>query len=175
MRRIILAVLVMWMAFSLTPIAAQQGKTYYVNVRAAKMRADAKSTAKLVTTLARGTAVVILDVVTGEKISGVDKWYKVNAGGKKGYMLSSLLTDRVPVAASSSTGNSGSNGGNNNSTTPASSPIPPVVRAGTGCGGATTCGQMASCEQAYACLNAGNGRLDRDNDGVPCESICPGG
>ncbi|WP_010200467.1 excalibur calcium-binding domain-containing protein [Psychrobacter sp. PAMC 21119] len=38
-----------------------------------------------------------------------------------------------------------------------------------------TCGQMSSCAQAQKALQCGNGRLDRDNDGVPCESICPGG
>jgi hypothetical protein len=37
-----------------------------------------------------------------------------------------------------------------------------------------TCTQL-TCEQAYACLRVGKGGLDRDNDGVPCESICPGG
>lgn len=38
-----------------------------------------------------------------------------------------------------------------------------------------TCGEMASCAEAQRALACGNGRLDRDNDGVPCESICPGG
>ena len=38
-----------------------------------------------------------------------------------------------------------------------------------------TCGQMANCEQAKQALKCGNKRLDRDKDGVPCESICPGG
>lgn len=38
-----------------------------------------------------------------------------------------------------------------------------------------SCRQFATCEQAYACLEAGNRDLDRDNDGVPCESLCPGG
>lgn len=37
------------------------------------------------------------------------------------------------------------------------------------------CGQMANCEQAKQALKCGNKRLDRDKDGVPCESICPGG
>jgi len=38
------------------------------------------------------------------------------------------------------------------------------------------CKNMSSCEEAYYKLNTcGHGRLDRDNDGVPCESICPGG
>ena len=37
------------------------------------------------------------------------------------------------------------------------------------------CGEMVSCEQAKQALKCGNTKLDRDNDGVPCESICPGG
>ena len=39
----------------------------------------------------------------------------------------------------------------------------------------STCGQMANCEQAKQALKCGNTKLDRDNDGVPCESICLGG
>lgn len=35
-----------------------------------------------------------------------------------------------------------------------------------------TCGQMTSCAQAQQALQCGNTRLDRDKDGVPCESIC---
>lgn len=35
-----------------------------------------------------------------------------------------------------------------------------------------TCGQMTSCAQAQKALQCGNTRLDRDKDGVPCESIC---
>ena len=38
-----------------------------------------------------------------------------------------------------------------------------------------TCGQMVNCEQAKQALKCGNTKLDRDKDGVPCESICPGG
>jgi len=37
-----------------------------------------------------------------------------------------------------------------------------------------TCGQMSSCAEArYHLEQCGNGRLDRNNDGIPCESICP--
>lgn len=39
----------------------------------------------------------------------------------------------------------------------------------------STCGQMANCEQAKQALKCGHKQLDRDKDGVPCESICPGG
>ena len=39
----------------------------------------------------------------------------------------------------------------------------------------STCGQMTNSEQAKQALKCGNTRLDRDKDGVPCETICPGG
>lgn len=36
-----------------------------------------------------------------------------------------------------------------------------------------TCGQMTSCAEArYHLTECGNTRLDRDGDGVPCESLC---
>jgi hypothetical protein len=41
------------------------------------------------------------------------------------------------------------------------------------CGTKRTCSQMSSCAEAYFFLNkCGLTRLDRDKDGVPCESIC---
>lgn len=44
------------------------------------------------------------------------------------------------------------------------------------CNCSKTCPNMSSCEEAYYQLNTcGCGRRDGDNDGVPCENICPGG
>lgn len=41
------------------------------------------------------------------------------------------------------------------------------------CAGKRTCGQMANCQEAYFYLNTcGVGSLDRDKDGIPCETIC---
>jgi len=41
------------------------------------------------------------------------------------------------------------------------------------CGGKTTCGQMSSCAEARFYLEqCGQSQVDRDKDGVPCESIC---
>lgn len=41
------------------------------------------------------------------------------------------------------------------------------------CEGKTKCGEMTSCEEAMFYLKeCGVGRLDRDKDGVPCETIC---
>ena len=47
------------------------------------------------------------------------------------------------------------------------------VNSGFSCGGKTKCGQMSSCAEAMFYLNnCGLTRLDRDRDGIPCESIC---
>lgn len=35
-----------------------------------------------------------------------------------------------------------------------------------------TCGAMANCAQAKKALACGNSKLDKDSDGIPCESIC---
>ncbi len=44
------------------------------------------------------------------------------------------------------------------------------------CGSKTKCGEMISCAEALYYLNTCKvTRLDGDGDGVPCESICPGG
>ncbi|SFP39048.1 Endonuclease YncB, thermonuclease family [Geopseudomonas sagittaria] len=41
------------------------------------------------------------------------------------------------------------------------------------CATRKTCGQMSSCSEARHQLEqCGNSRLDQDNDGVPCESLC---
>ena len=37
---------------------------------------------------------------------------------------------------------------------------------------AQTCKSFYSCEQAVRSYRSGNSKLDRDMDGVPCESLC---
>ena len=56
-------------------------------------------------------------------------------------------------------------------------PVPVVEKpkpvANNSCSGLPrTCGKMSSCKQAYQALECGNRRLDKDKDGIPCESIC---
>ena len=63
---------------------------------------------------------------------------------------------------------------------PAQPTIPPAPTnppaPGFTCDCSKTCGAMASCEEAYFQLNqCGCSARDGDGDGVPCESICPGG
>jgi endonuclease YncB( thermonuclease family) len=53
---------------------------------------------------------------------------------------------------------------------------PAAPAQGFTCSCSRTCTQMSSCEEAYFQLNqCGCGSRDGDGDGVPCESLCPGG
>ncbi len=38
-----------------------------------------------------------------------------------------------------------------------------------------TCKDVKNCAEAKKLLKEGHKKLDRDNDGIPCESICGGG
>jgi len=60
--------------------------------------------------------------------------------------------------------------------TPEPEPEPENGAGSYSCDCSKTCSQMSSCEEAYYQLNTcGCSRRDGDKDGVPCESICPGG
>jgi hypothetical protein len=48
-----------------------------------------------------------------------------------------------------------------------------AVPSNSQCGTKTKCGEMTSCDEAKFYLNScGLTRLDRDHDGIPCESLC---
>ena len=43
---------------------------------------------------------------------------------------------------------------------------------GSGTAWAQSCSSFQTCAQAVASLKAGNTKLDKDQDGIPCESLC---
>ena len=57
------------------------------------------------------------------------------------------------------------------------SPTPtPIISSTYSCDCSKTCTQITSCEEAYYQLNiCGCNMRDGDDDGVPCENICPEG
>jgi len=112
-------------------------------------------------------------------------WYRVEYQDIDGWVLGSLTTAQRPVADSnqptaapaqptqSDSGGGGLPGGFSPDVVPTE---PPAAPAGFACNCGKLCSQMASCDEAYFQLNTcGCGARDSDNDGVPCESICPGG
>ena len=55
----------------------------------------------------------------------------------------------------------------------AESPVSALKSSNAACGSKNLCKEMDSCDEAKHYLNdCGLSRLDRDNDGTPCESIC---
>lgn len=64
----------------------------------------------------------------------------------------------------------GRKGGSRNS---GSTYTPSSSGASSGCGSKRTCGQMSSCSEARSYMSqCGATYLDRNNDGIPCESLC---
>jgi len=47
-----------------------------------------------------------------------------------------------------------------------------VVLFGSGGALAQNCSSFQNCAQAVASYKAGNSKLDRDKDGIPCEKLC---
>lgn len=174
MKRLSILTALLFLVALVTSVSAQTGDTYYVKSRTARVRAEANTTSTVVVTLRSKTPIVILEVVDGTKVSGSTIWYRIDVNGKTGYIHSSLVTSTAPTTPSTSS-SSGQQSPN-----PQSTPAPLVEQpvappsSGVSCNGATTCSQMASCDQARACLAAGRTSLDRDHDGIPCESICGG-
>lgn len=167
MQKIFLTLLAIVLLVVLAPATAQE--TYTVSSRTARVRAEANTSSDIITTLRRGASISVLEVVEGATVSGSKVWYRIDVNGQSGYVHSSLVQSG---AAANTTGgsSSGSNGGGSSGSEPVSTPVP-SGGAVLSCG---TCTQMVSCDQAYQCLAAGNGRLDRDKDGIPCENICGG-
>lgn len=138
-------------------------RTYYITGRSVNARSCPQTSCSVVTRLSRGTSIRVEGTENGTSVSGSRVWLRFTYQGETAYVHSSLASTRNPNSTTTTGG-----GTNNNSTTTGGG-------GGVSCNGARTCSQMTSCQQAYACLAAGRTRLDADHDGVPCETICPGG
>lgn len=122
--------------------------------------------------VAAGERLTLIESVAGETYQGNSLWYLGEEDGEEFYIHASLLSLSNPNTARTT----------DNTTNQVQSTIPPNTSsppteppASASCPSmSATCSQL-TCAQAYACLAAGHSRLDADKDGVPCESICPGG
>lgn len=96
--RYLLAFLVIAFALTFFPTAHAKGNTYYVSVRAARVRADATTDSKTLAIVKRDTAVAVIEAVPGDFVGDVNTWYHVRVNGIEGYMLETLLTEQAPMA-----------------------------------------------------------------------------
>lgn len=151
-----------------TPVLAQ---AVYVT-RLANLRECASLECAPVLQIEPGNALLVTGTMEGEAITpGNLLWFRVDYSGQILFVYSELVSvtppsppppTAVPLVVIPPTA--------------VEAFVPPVSvpQGGGSCPSTSaTCGQL-TCEQAYACLAAGNGRLDRDGDGIPCESVCLG-
>lgn len=145
---------------ALTPRLSAQSDTRYIKAGASvNVRSGPGTTYKILGTLKPGTKIT----VTGAN----DKkdWLEIEYKGGTGWVAQFLTTTSAPKVSSGAVDSGGAAAGSGAATsTPApNGPTCPSL--------SYTCSQL-TCEQAYACLAAGNGGLDRDGDGKPCETQC---
>lgn len=144
-------------------VALLEGTVYTLSQ--ANVRECPMTSCEVVTTFGAGVGLPHDALVNGEPVeAGNWVWYRVQYAGRDLYVYSSVVTTRAPQPASAG------GGGVFATSTPLASS-----------GGATCprydakCTELSTCEQAMACLAQGNESLDRDRDGIPCESLCAGG
>ena len=149
----------------------QATSTWYVVAAAqANGRSCPRTTCGIVTGFARGAEVQVLQAVSGEAVGGSSTWQAVKQGSRVVYVHGPLLSRSRPAPTSIPARQTGSGQGQ--------ASVPPTAVPGPQftCNCSKSCSAMASCEEAYFQLNTcGCSRRDSDRDGVPCESICPGG
>jgi hypothetical protein len=138
-----------------------QPQLIYV-LSAANLRACASRDCEQTAQLLPGEVVMATGTIQGEVINGGSAlWYRVDYGGRGLFIYSQLVSLTPPTAVPILV-------------PPPTSPpilIAPPVASGSCPDLSATCSRL-TCDQAYACLAAGNTRLDADHDGIPCESVC---
>ncbi len=145
----------------------------YQTTVAAKARSCPKVSCGIVTTLAKNTVIDVIETVEGDKFNGITQWLHIKVNGRDAYVHASLAKPTTAAALPAA----GSGSGSSNTTSPTAVPnttiptqeAPPPQSLICG-----NCSSFSSCDQARACLSAGHSDLDRDHDGIPCESICGG-
>lgn len=154
-------------AGTVTPQAVPMQPRLIYAQRAANLRPCPNQSCAPVAQLVTGEAVMATGTIQGEAItSGNPHWFRVDYGGRELYVYSELINVVPPPTAVPFVP---STGGEAVTSEPPYS-LPPSGSAG--CPNlSATCSQL-TCDQAYACLAAGNRSLDRDGDGIPCESVC---
>ena len=153
------------------PVVAMQAQVVYVR-STANLRSCAAQTCEKIAQLQVGDTVVATGTIQGEEINaGHSSWYRVDYQGQALYVYGQLISVDAPTTVPVYVPPTAA---------PVSLPPVSVPQPAGGSGGGScpdikaSCGAL-TCDQAYACLAAGHSSLDRDHDGVPCESICSGG
>lgn len=140
--------------------------TMYVATATLNCRAEPQKDARAVEKLTRG------DTVEAGATRGT--WVSLDRPGEDCWVAQRFLSDSAPEPEAAPVATYSRPARLYSPSTDSMPALSPRQSSGGGsCGSKRTCGQMNSCDEAYHYLNScGLSRLDRDGDGVPCESIC---
>ncbi|MCZ2098366.1 MAG: excalibur calcium-binding domain-containing protein [Anaerolineae bacterium] len=150
------------------PVVPMQPQTIYVR-STANLRVCASRDCEDVWQLQAGDVITATGTIQGEVIdAGNALWFRVEYAGRELYIYSQLVSLSPPTAVPVYVPPT-------NPPIlifPTSAPLYVPPAASGSCPSLSANCSALTCDQAYACLAAGNGSLDRDHDGVPCESVC---
>lgn len=162
-------------ATPLPTVAAMAAQWVYAQT-VANLRACASSRCEAIAQLQPGEAVAADGMIPGEElVAGSALWYRVDAQGRELYVYSlqvSFTPPTLPPAAAPPTFTPSPTPTTMLTTAPILNVTAVPQQDAAGCPNVKASCSELTCAQAYACLAAGNSRLDGDKDGVPCESIC---
>ncbi|GEM_PF-1078333 len=121
---------------------------------------------RVIARAAARSTVTVTGITAGQEVEANNTiWYRVEYGGQNAYLYSRDVAAMPPSLAGSAPPLS--------TAVPPSVNIPPITGSAVCPSVSARCTEL-TCEQAMACLAAGNRSLDRDGDGIPCESVCVG-
>ena len=141
-----------------------QSERSYVTSSRLNCRTSPNPRARRVTSFIRGEGVLVEE--------SRDGWSRVSSLGATCWVSTRLLSSFPPPVSTPATPRRASRRGGDFGDRGYAIPESSSSR-GFQCGGKRVCAQMNSCAEANYYLNqCGLYRLDRDNDGIPCESIC---
>lgn len=150
----------------------------YTVTTGARVRACPRVSCASIGSVRAGTTIRVYGAAIGDRITGTNAtWYAVTLHDQRGFIYSGLVRPATGNTTTGGAGTSGNSTGSGSVSTPVPAPISTPVPAAPGyaCNCQKTCGSM-TCDEAYFQLNqCGCSQRDADSDGVPCESICPGG
>lgn len=157
---------------TLTPIPVATKNTVpiatFYTTNNVNIRSCATTDCDVLATLNSGYAIGALEQVPGALVEGTNNiWIRFNYNGREAYIYSGFLSTTliqptavptaVPVIVATAI------------------PVQSQPQSQYTCNCSKTCGSM-TCNEAYFQLNTcGCSQRDSDHDGVPCESVCPGG
>lgn len=164
-------------------VASLSSITYYVTANT-NVRSCAATICAQIGRLAAGETFIALEIVDGERVTGSNsKWYRFSLNGQDGYVYSGLAQQQnaqAPARAQAqpptrSSGGAGGSGSGSSAAAPPPTSAPAAPASSWVCfGDRYNCDDFSNRAELMSYWNACPGdpsRLDRDNDGIPCESL----